>query len=591
MPRWLHAPEFDDPEQQLRATLIHRLSLTVIVTVTPLAALLPLVETTFRYSLPLYLASLAGVALIFAVLHSGHVHAAGVLFAVLGWAVTLWASFASGGVGSPQLSMAVLVIMLTGIMWSGPAAIGMAVAISASLAGIEFLRDAALLPQPFIEATRFTVWAALTSVLALSAVLLQMFVRTMRASRDDAADKSRRLEEEMERRAETEASLHRAQKLEALGRLTGGIAHDFNNILTVLVGESEMLEESAAQGRPLSSEELGQIAEIRSSAQRAAGLTRQLLAFSRHQVGVPEKIAPDESIERLAPMLQRLIREDVALRVSPGSTGAQVRIDPGQLDQVLMNLVLNSSDAMPRGGELAIETRTVEVDDAAALLDPNAHPGEHVLISVSDSGVGIAPEDLDQIFDPFFTTKGVGRGTGLGLASAHGIVTRAGGHIRVESASEGGTTFRIYLPRAVAEPAPGADLSPAKVREGVAGTILLCEDDAAVRRITERTLANAGHTVYGVDSAEAALDWLETESTPIDLLVSDVILPGQNGVELARAAAAARPGVRVLLISGYTASVLAESGVPDEVELLEKPFKPDALLARVGALLGELATH
>ncbi len=582
---WMKPPHHDDPDMQLRATVIHQLLATVLVTVLPLTILIPIVEDDYTYSLPLYLVALAAAAASFVALHSGYIRMAGAIVTIAGWVVTLWASFASGGLGSPQLSMAVLVLMLAGFLWSGAAAIGMAFVIAGSLAGLEFLRDAGFFPQPFIEASRFTVWAALSSVLALSAVMLQIFVRAMRSARDEAASKTRLLQEEMERRAETEASLHRAQKLEALGRLTGGIAHDFNNILTVLVAESEMLVESTAPGRPLTEDECMQIAEMRASADRASDLTSQLLAFSRRQMGIPEVVSPDATIERIAPMLTRLIREDVKLDVTTDAPDARIRIDPSQLDQVVMNLVLNSSDAMPRGGSLGISTEPVDVTVEMASLEPGARPGPHVLIRVRDTGEGIEPADLERIFDPFFTTKGVGRGTGLGLATAHGIVSQAGGHIRVDSASDSGTTFEIYLPEvdpSLDQARPGVIQSDA---EPVTGNILLCEDDSGVRRAICRTLITAGHTVHDVESAEEALDWLQTASNDVDLLISDVILPGMNGAELASAAVGVRPSLRVLLISGYTANVLKESGVPPEVELLEKPFGHDTLLKRVAAQL------
>jgi CheY-like chemotaxis protein len=296
---------------------------------------------------------------------------------------------------------------------------------------------------------------------------------------------------------------------------------------------------------------------------------------------------PDASIERLEPMLKRLIREDLSFRVALGARGARIRMDAAQLEQVLMNLVLNSRDAMPSGGELVLSTERVRVDGDVAAADPSAQAGPHVMISVSDTGAGIEAADLDRIFDPFFTTKGVGRGTGLGLASAHGIVTHAGGHIRVESAPHQGTTFRVYFPE-VAD-APASESPPAREAGSLdgSGTILLCEDDDAVRRITLRTLEGAGYRVIEAESAEAAIAWMRNDATPIDLLISDVILPRMNGGVLAGVVVEERPGVRVLLVSGYTANVLEDSGVPSDVELLEKPFKPETLLARVAALLRE----
>ncbi len=588
--RWLSPPPSDDPEEALRARVAHWLAIAGMVTVVPLTALVPLTETATNipYVLPLYLTTMLGSVVIFVVLHLGWIKTAGVLFSLLAWGVTAWASFAIGGIASPQLSMAVLSIMLTGFLWSGPAAIGMAVVTSLSLLAFEIARDGGFLPAPHIVGTRFTTWLALSAVLALAAAFLQIFVRTLHAARKDAAQKSLRLEEEMKRRVETEVTLQRAQKLEALGRLTGGIAHDFNNILTVMLGESEMLEDFAATGRPLGGEELEQITEIRISAERASALTRQLLAFSRRQSGVPEIVDPDRTIERLEPMLIRLMREDVTLRTVYGAGGGHIRIDAGQLEQVLMNLVLNARDAMPRGGEITLETTRVHLDDRGAARDPNAHPGEHLVISVADTGIGIHPNDLESIFDPFFTTKGVGHGTGLGLASAHGIVTQAGGHITVESELDLGTTFRLHLPTALGKAREVGAMEAAEPRPPSASRVLLCEDDVHVRRVIHRALAGAGYRVFDAGTAEEALAWLRGRDEPVELLISDVIMPGMNGLQLAKLVSHERPGIRVILVSGYTSNVLADSGVSSEIELLEKPFTPDALLDRVAGLLGAL---
>jgi signal transduction histidine kinase/CheY-like chemotaxis protein len=460
----------------------------------------------------------------------------------------------------------------------------MAIATSVSLLGLEFMRDLGLAPAPFLTASRFTVWAALSSVLALSAVFLQIFVGTVNAARREAAEKSARLEEEMRRRVQAEASLHQAQKLEALGRLTGGIAHDFNNILTVLLADSDGLARHAATGRPLTDVELEQIGEIRSSTERASALTRQLLAFSSQQTGVPEVVDPDEAIVRFEPMLRRLVREDIDLHIEPGAGGATTCIDPAQFEQVLMNLVLNAVDAMPAGGELTIRT---EGGGGLAEERTGDRPRIGVVLVVSDTGKGIDARDVDRVFDPFFTTKGPGRGTGLGLSSVHGIVTGAGGRIGVESQPGRGTTFRVHLPEAsAAAAATGSRERTERPAEPARGTILLCEDEAPVRRVTRRALAAAGFRVHEADCAETALAWLRTNDEPVDLLISDLIMPGLNGHELATRVVTERPGVRVLLVSGYTSNVLVASDVGPEFELLEKPFTPEGLLRRVEALLG-----
>ncbi len=583
---WLRPPSSDDPDQDLRAAIIHWLLLTAIVAMTPLTALIPIVETDYQYSLPIYVVALVGALVVFGVLHLGFIQTAGALFALLAWLTTMWAAFASAGVGSPQLSMAVLSIIITGFIWSGRAAIGMAVATSISLLGIELARDFGFAPDPFISASRFTVWAALSSVLALSAVFLQIFMRTVGAAREETALKSRRLEEEMRRREKAEVSLHRSQKLEALGRLAGGIAHDFNNILTVLLAESEQLEDHARSGRPLSRGELEQIAEIRASSERASALTSQLLAFSRQRPGAPGLVQLEATVQRMAPMLVRLVREDVRLDWDLGAAAASVRIDEGQLEQVLMNLVLNARDALPRGGRIGISTRRVELDEGWVDENPDAHAGPHVVLEVSDDGVGIDPEDLESIFDPFFTTKGPGSGTGLGLASAHGSVVQAGGHITVESEPDRGTRFRVYLPEVQGAPRAREASTAGTAATTGSGTVLLCEDDAAVRRVTLRTLVAAGFEVVEADCAESAIEWLRSHDTDVDLLVSDIVMPGMNGRELAAIVAGERPEIRILLVSGYAADAIDEDDALPGVAFLEKPFTPTDLVDRAVMLLG-----
>ncbi len=543
-----------------------------IATLLPMTALLPWLDPSFKAALPLYLVAISGILASFIFLHRGYVNLAAGVMCALGWLVTMWTSFAVDGLASPQLSMGVLAIMLAGILLSGWGALVMAVTIALSLVGIEVLRDASLLPAPYLEGSRVTVWAALSSVLILSAVLLQLYVNAMRTAREEAANTAQQLATEMERRLLTEASLRRAEKLEALGRLSGGIAHDFNNILTVLQGESDLLNLSAEQGRQFSKTEQDNLQEIRRSTEKAAALTSQLLAFSRQQPGSPEHVDIDLALSKMQSMLKRLIRANVELCVSADSGNATVRIDPSQLDQVIMNLALNASDAMPNGGRLSIST-------CRATLNSR----RFVCIEVTDTGEGISPDEIELIFDPFFTTKGFGQGTGLGLASTHGIVSAAEGEIDVSSAIGSGTTVKIYLP--IYDAAIKTTQNRVHVDEpGTPLRILLCEDDPEVRSVTQRILASAGHSVTALESAEATLEWMQQNTEHIDLLVTDVILPGENGVQLARHVSSTHPHVRVLLISGYTADVLQDTGLPSDMELLHKPFTNEGLLQRVGAI-------
>ena len=381
---WLTSPGHADPELQLRAHIIHWISLVGFITLTPLTALLPVLEENFQFALPIYIVALLGVATSFVTLHLGSIRAAALIMTVLAWFITLWVSFAAGGMSSPQLSMGVLAIMLAGILLSGWGALTMAIAIGISLLALEFLRQAGLMPQPFVEGTPFTVWAALFSVLIISAVLLNLYVNAMRSAREEATKAAERLAAEMERRLATEASLQRAEKLEALGRLSGGIAHDFNNILTVLEGESELLELSADDER-FNNDELANISAIRGATEKASALTSQLLAFSRQQPRAPEQVEVDTALARLQTILHRLIRADVNLEVSAGAAGAQISIDPSQLDQILMNLTLNASEAMPDGGDLTVTTQTNSTTKRVELL-------------VGDTGLGIPNENLPKIF-------------------------------------------------------------------------------------------------------------------------------------------------------------------------------------------------
>jgi signal transduction histidine kinase/CheY-like chemotaxis protein len=435
-------------------------------------------------------------------------------------------------------------------------------------------------------------WAALTSIIALSAVFVHVFVSAMNDARRDAAEKSSALEEEMLRREKAEAALRRAEKLEALGRLTGGIAHDFNNILTVLLAESQMLEEHAVAGRPLGAEELEQIAELRRSSERAAALTGQLLSFSRQRVGTPEIIDLNAALRRLQPLLKRVIREEIRLDIDlPAKVGA-VRMEVAQFDQVVMNLILNACDALPSRGQVTVHTATVDCDETWLATHPDARLGPHVMLSVSDTGSGIGAEHIDQIFDPFFTTKdqSLRPGTGLGLASVHGIVTAAGGHITVESEEGSGTRFCVYLPRAAEDSLPERLTDAPAPPRPEKRSILLCEDDSAVRRVLLHMLDRSEFDVYEAETPEAALELARTHDGPIDLLLSDVIMPGMNGRELAEAIREIYPRIAILLVSGYASSSLDLEKLGSRVGFLSKPFTQDDLMTRIHDLFRDATT-
>jgi nitrogen-specific signal transduction histidine kinase len=377
-------------------------------------------------------------------------------------------------------------------------------------------------------------------------------------------------------RLQLEAQLRQAQKMEAVGRLAGGIAHDFNNLLTAITGYSGLLIESLDEGDP----RLEDVAQIRTAAERATELTGQLLAFSRRGMVRPVAVAVHTVIRDMQPMLERLIGEHIELRVALRADEPHVLTDRTQLEQVVLNLVLNARDAMPEGGVLTIETEPLE---ATAAWAQGLTPATSVVLIVGDTGTGIAEDVREHVFEPFFTTKGPTGGGGLGLATVYATVRQAGGRIRLQSVPGRGTTVRIVLPISPRpDDASASDESRGNVR-GVPGRVLLVEDEAAVRELVERILRKAGFEVIAAPDALVALR-LAAEAGPFDLLVSDVVMPSMNGIELARELRASRPDLRVLLMSGYTEEAVGRVG-PDGLDLLAKPFTADELLGRIRQVL------
>ena len=393
-------------------------------------------------------------------------------------------------------------------------------------------------------------------------------------------------------RALLEGQLRHALKMEAIGRLAGGVAHDFNNLLMPILGYSEMIAARAAPG----SEAAGHAREIERAARRAAGLTRQLLAFSRHRVTEPCILDLNETLAEVDLMLRRLLGTDVELESIPGSRAGRVLADPGQIEQVLVNLTINARDAMPRGGRLTLETRDVVLEADAAAAHPGLAPGAWVTLSVSDEGEGMSDEVKARIFDPFFTTKSIGKGTGLGLSTVHGLVQQAGGQIEVDSAPGRGTTFRIWLPQTTEGAGEGAgprrsatDAGASAAAAGSGEVILLVDDVELVRHVTRRMLEAGGHLVVEAGGAEEAIRLFSEGSLRPRLLLSDVAMPGMRGPELARELRRLDPTLPVLLVSGYSDSSTAELAASVDVAgFLEKPFDLDTLLSAVRtALAGE----
>jgi PAS domain S-box-containing protein len=385
-------------------------------------------------------------------------------------------------------------------------------------------------------------------------------------------------------RKRLESQLLQAQKMEAVGRLAGGVAHDFNNALGVILGYTELLMREASEAQR------GKLEQILKATHRASGLTRQLLAFSRKQIVDPKVLDLNALLSDLEKMLGRLIGEDIDLAILPGADLGRVKADPGQLEQVVMNLCLNARDAMPDGGLLRIETANAELDAGHPARHEPMTPGRYVMLAVSDTGSGIEKEILSNIFEPFFTTKELGKGTGLGLAMVYGIVKQAGGYVWAYSELGRGTTFKIYLPR-VEESAVPARVQETPMPSKGWETILLVEDEGSLRAIAREILEEHGYRVIEAAGANEAIEIAHRHPEPIHLLVTDVVMPGMNGRALAESLVAARPELRVLYMSGYTDDIIAQRGVLESGTLfLAKPFTALALLGRVRAALGELGT-
>jgi len=389
--------------------------------------------------------------------------------------------------------------------------------------------------------------------------------------------------EDITERRTLEVQLRQAQKMEAIGRLAGGVAHDFNNLLMVISGYSEFLLERLGPDPGLR----GPAQEISNAAQRATSLTRQLLAFSRKQILTPKVLDLNEIVTENLKMLTRMIGEDLDLVMVPGSELGAVRADPGQIEQVIMNLAVNARDAMPQGGKLTIETANVVLDEAYARAHTPLEPGEYIMLAISDTGLGMDAETQTRIFEPFFTTKGT-KGTGLGLSTVYGIVKQSGGFIFVESEPGHGTTFRMYFPRADGreESAVVRDAAGLPRRERGQETVLLVEDEVNLRQLAKQYLESQGYTILEAEDGAAALQITAGFKGKIDMLFTDIVMPGMNGRDLATRIMAQRPDIRVLFMSGYAESAVDENGTLDPgVNLLHKPFSLPKLKERVRELL------
>lgn len=390
------------------------------------------------------------------------------------------------------------------------------------------------------------------------------------------------LREAAQERSRLEAQLQQAQKLESIGRLAGGVAHDFNNMLGIILGHSELALTHLTADSPA----FADVTEIYHSAQRSADLTRQLLAFARKQPVLPERLDLNQRVEGTLKMLQRLLGEDIQLSWQPCPNAGHVVMDPSQLDQILTNLCLNARDAIAGIGNITIETEACVLEDKQCADLDGARPGEYVRLCVRDDGCGIEPEALSHIFEPFYTTKPIGRGTGLGLATVHGSVKQNAGFLQVTSQPNQGTEINIYLPRAVGALSRTAPQACAPLPGGSQHTILVVEDEPALLKLATRVLKSQGYEVLPASSPSQALELASQWVGSLDLLLTDVIMPEMNGLELVKQLLARHPGLKHMFMSGYTADVLAERGVEgDRVNFLPKPFTSYELASKVrGAL-------
>jgi len=386
-------------------------------------------------------------------------------------------------------------------------------------------------------------------------------------------------------RKQLEDQLMHAQKMEAVGRLAGGVAHDFNNMLTVISGYNRMILDELSALDPLR----GYAEEILKAADRAGALTNQLLAFSRRQIMKPRVMNVNATLAGTEKMLQRLIGEDIELKLVLSSDTGNIKADPNAVEQAIVNLAVNARDAMPLGGRLTVETGNVELDESYAKSHMGVTPGEFVMIAVSDTGVGMDAATKRRIFEPFFTTKEKGKGTGLGLATVYGIVKQTGGDIWVYSEPGQGTTFKLYFPRVHSttgeSPEDGAS---SEDESGPSATLLLVEDEQSVRDLTVKMLQRLGYRVLVAAGGAEAIEISRSYAGTIALLVTDVVMPGMSGRQVADALQAARPDLKVLYLSGYTEDTVVHHGVLDAgVEFLPKPFSREALGKKIRSVLGE----
>ncbi len=423
---------------------------------------------------------------------------------------------------------------------------------------------------PTVGLPALVAQAMLFLFLLFNAMIGQVLA-AMKAERDEA----------VARRVHLEEQLRHSQKMEAVGRLAGGVAHDFNNLLTAILGYAEIMMSTFDPRDPKRAD----AEQISRAAMRAVELTRQMLAFSRRRGDAPRVVNVNSVLDKVEPMLRRVIGADITLTIAPRSHQPVVQIDAAQLEQIVMNLAVNARDAMPHGGRLTVETLDVHVDEDAAIDTPDADPGDYVALVVSDTGAGMPPLVRARVFEPYFTTKEAGKGTGLGLSTVYGIVRQARGHVTLATEVGQGATFRVLLPAATEDAAPDAEPQVSHLARGTEHVLLL-EDDASVRRLAKELLTRLGYSVIEAASGRAGLALGSDDTRHVDIVVCDVILGDMSGPAVAEALQALRPEIRVLYISGYLDDVIVRTGVLGEGKpLLQKPFTPLQLARKIREVL------
>ncbi len=574
--RFFSAPVFANRHATRVAAAIHMISLYLIAAAGFWSVAYTVITPEAEAGLLLALAAILGAGSSIALVRRGRIEIASWVLIGMIWVVTTLAIVYSG-LDSPAISAYLIAVVTAGLLLDARRAVGVALASAVTSGGIGLLAWMGSLPEPMIVNSLFTYWGVEVTLLAAMAGVIAIYLKNIRDAEQEVA-RSREL-------------LVESQKMEALGRLAGAISHDFNNILTVIRANAEVaseLDEDPGTARQLN-------LEVIDAADRASALTRQLLAFSRKDVTQPRVLEINSLLADLERMLARLIGEQVELDVTLDPELAYIQADPAQVEQVILNLAINARDAMPEGGRLEIRVDRTEVDEREACQN-DLSPGSYVCLTVTDSGIGMEPEIREQIFEPFFSTKDLARGTGLGLATVYGIVTRNGGTIRVESVLGRGSRFEVLLPRVEAGNESENEgeqenelellLDPTTDEEPRGNeTILVAEDERRILELIRAKLETAGYEVLDAPDGVAALELTQRHDGPIDLLISDIVMPRMGGPELFDELLNIHPKLGVIFISGYPHLPAGKSVVPEGAVYLQKPFRLSELAIYVRRVL------